>query len=355
MKKLVSIIVPLAAVGLLFLITMCGNHADAEEKTSLPPAKQEEIAVRVVAAEMLTISEPVTASGLVSSATEARLSFKTGGIIDQLFVEEGATVKKGQLLAKLNLTEINAGVMQAREGVAKAERDLKRAQNLYKDSVATLEQVQNATTALNLAKEQLSVAQFNQSYSEIRAPISGIILVKLMNEGEMAGPGTPVYVMHAAGAGDWVVRAGVTDKDFVRLRKGERAAITFDAYAGQTFTGTITQLPQSADPATGLYPVEFSFNPGGKRFSYGMFATVRLEGAAGSSYVAVPIDAVVEGSGLNAFVFVAAGDKARKIPVRIAFLRDDKAMLASGLKAGDKVITEGSAYLTADARIHIIN
>ncbi|MBK8702427.1 MAG: efflux RND transporter periplasmic adaptor subunit [Saprospiraceae bacterium] len=353
MKKLVSIIVPLIAVGLLFLITMCGNHSNAEENTPLP-AKQEEIAVRVVAAEMQTLSEPVTASGLVSSATEARLSFKTGGVIDQLFAEEGAQVKKGQLLARLNLTEINAGVTQAREGVAKAERDLKRAQNLYKDSVATLEQVQNATTALNLAKEQLSIVQFNQAYSEIRAPISGVILMKLMNEGEVAGPGTPVYVMHA-GAGDWVVRAGVTDKDFVRLRNGQRAQITFDAYPGQTFTGTLSQIPQSADPATGLYPVEFSFNPGGKRFSYGMFATVRLEGAQGSSYVSVPVDAIVEGNGLNAFVFVADGDKAKKIPVRIAFLRNDKAMLASGLKAGDKVITEGSAYLSADARIHIIN
>lgn len=354
MKKLVSIIVPLLAVGLLFLITMCGNRSNAEENTPLPPVKQDEIAVRVTDAEMQSVSEPVTASGLVSSATEARLSFKTGGIIDQLFVEEGATVKKGQLLARLNLTEINAGVMQAREGVAKAERDLKRAQNLYKDSVATLEQVQNATTALNLAKEQLSIVQFNQSYSEIRAPLSGVILMKLMNEGELAGPGTPVYVMHA-GAGDWVVRAGVTDKDFVRLRKGDKAAITFDAYAGQAFTGTLSQLPQSADPATGLYPVEFSFNPGGKRFSYGMFATVRLEGASGSSYVSVPVDAIVEGNGLNAFVFVAAGDTAKKVPVRIAFLRHNKAMLASGLKAGEKVITEGSAYLTADARIKIIH
>lgn len=339
---------------LLLLVAACGKKDTPEE--ALPPNTQEEIPVKVTLVGKENTSESITASGVVSSDTEARLSFKTGGVIDQIYVDEGSAVKKGQLLAKLNLTEINAQVSQAEQGIQKAERDLQRAQNLYRDSVATLEQVQNATTALQVAKENGKIAQFNLSYSEIRAPMSGKILKKLMNEGELAGPGNPVFMMHAASASDWVVKAGITDKDFVRLKVGDAAKITFDAYPNQVFTGTVKELPESADPMSGLYPVDFKFNTQGKKFTYGMFATVRLGSTAtnSSDYIAVPIDAIIEGNGSNAFVFVPEGNKVKKTPVRIAFLKDEQALISSGLSEGTPVITDGSAYLTEKSFIKVI-
>jgi RND family efflux transporter MFP subunit len=339
---------------LLLLVAACGKKDAPEE--ALPPSKQEEIPVKVITVGTENTSEAVTASGAVSSDSEARLSFKTGGVIAQIYVDEGATVRKGQLLAKLNLTEIAAQVSQANQGVEKAQRDLQRAQNLYRDSVATLEQVENATTALNVAKESASIAKFNLSYSEIRAPMSGKILKKLMNEGELAGPGNPVFMMHAASAGDWTVRANVTDKDFVRLKVGDRANITFDAYPNQVFAGTVSELPQSADAMSGLYPVEFKFNTQGKKFTYGMFATVQLSSTKSSAgnYVSVPVDAIIEGNGANAFVFVPEGNKVKKLPVRVAFLKDNQALIANGLPAGTQVITDGSAYLTEESVIKIM-
>ncbi len=341
-------------VPLLLLVVACGKKEAPEEK--LPPSKLEEIPVKVITVGKENASEEVTASGLVASDSEARLSFKTGGVIDQILVDEGSSVRKGQLLAKLNLTEISAQVRQAQEGVAKAERDLQRAQNLYRDSVATLEQVQNATTALQVAKENVKIAQFNQSYSEIRAPMNGKILKKLMNEGELAGPGIPVFMMHAASAGDWMVNAGITDKDFVKLKVGDKAQITFDAYPNQVFTGIVSELPESADPMSGLYPVEFKFNTQGKKFTYGMFATVKLGKTVNgiSSYIAVPIDAIIEGNGSNAYVFVPEGNKVKKTPVRIAFLRDSQALIEEGITEGTQVITDGSAYLTEKSIIKIV-
>ncbi len=339
---------------LLLFVAACGKKDAPEE--ALPPNTQEEIPVKVMTVGKENTAVSVTASGAVSSDTEARLSFKTGGVIDQIYVDEGSAVKKGQLLAKLNFTEINAQVSQANQAIQKAERDLQRAQNLYRDSVATLEQVQNATTALQVAKENGSIAKFNLSYSEIRAPISGKILKKWMNEGEVAGPGNPVFMMHAASSNDWVVKAGITDKDFVRLRVGNQANITFDAYPNQAFVGTVKELPESADAMSGLYPVEFKFNTQGKKFTYGMFATIKLGSSStnSSDYVAVPIDAIIEGNGANAFVFVPEGNKVKKTPVRIAFLKDEQALIASGLPAGTQVVTDGSAYLTEKSLIKII-
>ena len=160
---------------ILGLLAACGKtKAPKEEKT-----------LGVVSVEMAKVSKeilsrPITASGLISSLDEARLSFKVGGVIEQIFVKEGQNVASGQLLATLNQTEIAAQVSQAKEGVQKSERDVKRIGNLYRDSVATFEQFQNVNTALAVAKENLQIAQFNQQYAQIKAPMSGKILKKII-------------------------------------------------------------------------------------------------------------------------------------------------------------------------------
>ena len=107
---------------------------------------------------------PVRAVGMLSTTTEMKLGFKTGGIVRRVNTKEGASVKRGEVLAVLDLSEIDAQVNQARIGLDKAERDLNRARNLYQDSVATLEQYQNANSAFELAQSQKRVADFNLAF-----------------------------------------------------------------------------------------------------------------------------------------------------------------------------------------------
>lgn len=343
--------ITLLTFALAAMTIACGKEEKPDE---IPPSSVEEIPVRVTTVTKESVLESVTAAGLIASDSEARLSFKTGGVIDRILVDEGTYVKKGQLLAKLNLTEIQAQVSQANEGVDKAKRDLQRAENLYRDSVATLEQVQNARTQLKVAEEQLEIAKFNLSYSEIRASISGKVLKKLMNEGELTNPGNPVLVLFSSAPSDWMVQAGVTDRDFVRLKTGDQVSIEFDAYPGRTFSGRVSELPQTPDLMTGLYPVEFKFDTQGQKFTYGMFASVKLDALGSGSYVVVPVDAIIEGNGAAAFVFVPNGNQARKTPVQVAAIRSGKVLISSGLTEGQEVITDGSAYLTEEATIKII-
>ncbi|MBK7633850.1 MAG: biotin/lipoyl-binding protein [Saprospiraceae bacterium] len=148
------------------------------------------------------------------SEAEARPSFKTGGVIKKTYVKEGDIVSKGQLLATLEMQEINAQVQQAEEGLQKVLRDKNRVGNLYKDSVATLEQYQNVTSAYEVAKRTSEIAQFNRLYSEVRAPISGKIIKQIMYSGEITGPGNPIYAILGVGKSDWVIQAGLTDRDW---------------------------------------------------------------------------------------------------------------------------------------------
>ena len=166
MKKLIIIIFIATS------IFSCGKKKDTAANSII----DETIAVNTENVLSANTLIPIEVAGLVASKEEARLSFKTGGIIEKIYVKEGQNVTKGQLLATLNLTEINANVQQANEAVAKAERDLRRVTNLYRDSVSTLEQVQNITTVLSLSKQNQQIAQYNRSYSQIHAPNSGTIV-----------------------------------------------------------------------------------------------------------------------------------------------------------------------------------
>ena len=100
-------------------------------------------------------------------------------------------------MATLKSAEIAAQVQQVELAVEKAQRDYQRADNLYKDSVATLEQLQNAKTGVDIAKQNLQQVAFNQQYSRIYAPADGFIVKKTANEGELASSGSPVLFMNA--------------------------------------------------------------------------------------------------------------------------------------------------------------
>ena len=338
-----------AALALTVFIVACKQ----KDKELSSVADVTEIPVKLFAAQSVVVSEPVSAPGFISSATEARLSFKTGGVIERIYVEEGQAVHKGQLLATINLTEINALVQQAKEGLDKAQRDYDRTKNLYKDTVASLEQFQNVTTGLNVAKQQYDMAKFNQSYAEIRATTDGKIVKKIMNEGEIASPGMPVFFMNSAGTNDWLVKVGIADKDWARLKLGNTATVKIDAYPDETFAGTVSQLAQAPDAMSGLYQVEIKLKACNKALATGLFAKTEIKPNSDAVYVTIPVDAVIEGNGKEAFVYTTADNKAHKQPVKVGFMKDGMVLLTSGIEKGVKVVTDGSAYLTDGVAVKI--
>ncbi|WP_298547853.1 efflux RND transporter periplasmic adaptor subunit [uncultured Aquimarina sp.] len=315
-----------------------------------------EIAVSIATVSEETVSLPVKGSGLLSSDTEATLSFKIGGVIHKIYVEEGESVRKGQVLARLNLTEINAKVTQARKAHDKAKRDLKRVNSLYKDDAATLEQVQDLTTLLDITRQDLQIAIFNQNYAEIRAISDGTIVRKMMNEGELVNPGTPILFMNDTTEDEWKLEIGVSDKDWARLQKGDVASIHIDAYPDKTFEGKIIRLAQGADPTNGSYAIEIKVNPKGVKFATGMFASAAIKTQTASSYMIIPIEALVDANGNNGFVFVLDGSsKVKKIPVDIAFMDKERIAISKGIHNGDNVVTSGSGFLNEFVSVKVLN
>jgi len=341
-----------AIFGLFTLLGGCGSKSSALQPPA-PAVEDERIPVRTAAVQQRTIALPIHASGILTSSAEQRLSFKIGGIIRKVYVDEGDVVRPGQLLAVLDKTEIDAQVSQAQQGLTKAERDLARVDGLYRDSSATLELLQNATTGRDVAKETARIAQFNQQYAEIRATRGGKIIKKLINEGEITGPGMPAFVLFETGTNDWVVRIHVSDRDWARIHLGMAAHVKMDAYEDTPFSGKVTDLAPAADPASGLYPVEISIQPKGKRFAPGLFAEVDMVPSQSRLYTVVPIEAIVEGDGKSAFVFALQtdGESVRKLPVQTVFMEGGYAVIAGGLDGVAEVVTSGAPYLSEKKKV----
>lgn len=339
-----------ALVGLFCLTGGCGSQPTANKPIA---SSDESIPVRTAAVQNRSVALPIHASGILTSSAEQRLSFKIGGVIRKIHVDEGDVVRPGQLLAVLDKTEIDAQVAQAQQGLVKAERDLARVEGLYRDSSATLELLQNATTGRDVAKETARIATFNQQYAEIRATRGGKIIKKLVNEGEITGPGMPAFVLFETGADDWVVRINVSDRDWARLNLGMSARVTMDAYEGTTFNGRVSDLAPAADPQSGLYPVEIRIAQQGKRFAPGLFAQVDITPAQSRAYAVVPVESIVEGDGQSAFVFALQtdGTSVRKLPVRVAFLEGAQVVVASGLEGVAEVVTVGAPYLSEKKKV----
>ena len=319
------------------LIAGCGKQAPPEAARPTP--------VRVAHASQGPAVPPIDTNGVVVTKHEMRLSFKLGGLVRRIYVQQGEAVKKGQRLAEIELTEVSAQVEQAHQQAEKAERDLKRGENLYADQVISLEQLQDLRTQSAMTAAQYKSAQFNLGYSVIEAPRDGMVLRKLVEERELVPAGAPVLVFGESDRG-YVVRAALADREIVNIKLGDKGEIRMDAFPGQAMTGTVVEVASAAEERSGMFPVEVRFDTPPPRLVSGLVARLRLAPeTSGPPLTYVPMAALVEGDGDRASVFVLDGDKAQKREVRVAFITADSIALESGLAAGEAVITDGSLYL----------
>jgi len=309
------------------------------------------LSVRTIIVQKQQVIFPIHTSGKLASKTESKLSFKTSGIIQKILVDEGQSVEKGQLLAALNLSEIKSKDRQAELALQKAQRDYNRAKNLYHDSVATLEQFQDARTALEVAKANANIAKFNLEYSEIRAPSQGKILKRVAEANEIVGAGYLVFLF-ASTESAWVVRVNLTDKDIISVRLGDSASVSFDAYPERTFTCHVSETGNAADPYTGTYEVELYMDEQPESLVSGFITRVDIYPAKNvKNLIILPVEALIDAKGMTGSCYVIRNEKPVRQTIEIYALMDTGVVVSSGLEDGDEVIVEGGEYIRDNINI----
>ncbi|HEX2202275.1 MAG TPA: efflux RND transporter periplasmic adaptor subunit [Longimicrobium sp.] len=349
MKGIRSLAAKSPALLLALAAAACGREASGEEA---PPP--DVVAVRLAPVTEEWVTRPVEVTGTLQAKDEIELSFKVGGIVSRVLVAEGQPVRRGQALATLDLREIDATVGRARSAADKAERDLARARALYADSVATLEQMQDAATGAEVARNDLAAAAFNRRYATILAPADGTVLRRFAEGGELVSPGAPVLVLGSSERGQ-VLRVGLADRDAVRVRPGDAASVSFDAFPGEAFRGTVREVGAAADPRTGTYEVEVAVEPNGKNLISGLVGRAEIRPKEGSRMRVVPIEAVLEADGDRATVYtVDAAGRARRRAVTVGFIQGSRVAIAGGIDGAAKVVTDGAAYLSDGAAVKVV-
>lgn len=342
MKSIILII----AIAFLF-------SAGCRNKT-VKTTTSETTVVRTMQVATETISIPVHSSGMLISNEEMKLSFKTGGIVALIQVNEGDRVKKGDVLATLNLSEINAQVNLASNGYDKAIRDFTRAKNLYTDSVATLEQMQNAATAMNVAKSNLDIAQFNLLHSKISAPENGIILKQFVKTNELVASGYPVFLFGTSGK-NWKVKSGLSDRDIVRINPGDSAIVTLDAWPGIKFPAVVDQIGEMSNPLTGTYEIELNLNSTNYRLATGFVAEVEVFPSKRETFIMVPVETIVEADGRVGYIYsVKDSGTVQKIKIEIVTITGAKAAIKGNLDGKREIVSEGAAYLRDGEKVKIV-
>ena len=335
----------------LALFAACKNGEVKPRIATAPP-----VPVHVANVERRSGAAPVIATGVLAAKEEVALSFKIGGVVERIRVESGQRVRAGEVLARLAQVEIGAEVEKARQGRDKAERDLVRARALYRDSVATLEQVQNATTALDVAVSYLKVAEFNRRYATIRAPFDGVVLKRNVEANQLVQPGAAVVVVRNEHSG-LVLRVGLTDRDAVRVTAGDAASVRFDAWPEVRFRASVLRVAAGATAGTGTYEAELLVEPAGHSLSSGLIGEAEIRARASGLYAWVPVTALLEADGDSASVFVLAADTrtAARRRVRVGFLDGELVAVTSGLEAADRVVTAGNTRILDGGNVRVVS
>ncbi|PTY08612.1 hypothetical protein DB347_03280 [Opitutaceae bacterium EW11] len=341
-----------AFAALALIAAAWGGCAKPAQEQSAPKPS----VVRVSPVEYTSEAVPIRVAGILSRRAEAELSFKVGGVIQEIAVRAGDPVKKGDILARLRPDEIEAQVVQARSALEKARRDLDRVRRLQENNVATLENAQDAATAVEVAAAGLRVAEFNRDHAVIVAPADGHVLRRTAEPDELAAPGRAILTFGSEDEG-WLVRAGLSERDASRIRVGDRALVEDEELgSGAKAEASVRHIAEAADPSTRTTEVELALEAPLPSARSGYVMAVVIHPGEVPARPVVPASALIEGTDRKASVFVVdqGAAKARRIAVEIGEIDRERVFLRGDLPRGASVVTAGAEYLVDGSPVEVV-
>jgi RND family efflux transporter MFP subunit len=306
------------------------------------PKAEPAISVTTLTVEPTTIDAMVSAAGTLNSKNTSVLSSKVMGKVVALTVTEGDYVTRGKLLVRIESNEISAQVYQAQAAYNNAKLQYDRVKRLFDEKAATQMEIEQATLGFESARAGLNAARAMESYTTIAAPISGQIMEKRINLGEMALPGQPIIKIEDNK--NLRLEATVKEQEIRFVRPGSPVTVQIDALPGKEIKARVAQVVPAADIRTHSFVVKIDI-PGDKSLITGMYGRA-LFSTGKRDAILVPKTAIVELSGITGVYIVSAEGTAVFQMVRLGDTYEDSIEAVTGLKAGDTVIVSRQ-----DARI----
>ena len=334
--------------------------------------KEEDINFKEEKVALKTLQNSVTATGTIEAVTSVTVGTQVSGIVNKLYVDYNSQVKKGQVIAELDKTNLLSELNTAKANLASAQSSLnyqaanmERYKTLYKKGLVSADEYENALLTYRQAKEQVASskenvqrAQTNLGYATITSPIDGTVISKSVEEGQTvaASFNTPELFTIAKDLTNMQVVANVDEADIGNVKEGDRVTFTVDAYPDDTFEGTVKQVRLEATTTNNVvtYEVVISAPNADLKLKPGLTANVTIYTQERSGVLAVANKAlrftptketvgkdmkIVDCKGKNK-VWTLNGNTLTAHPVTIGQSDGINTEITKGLKQGEKIVTE---------------
>lgn len=359
MRALASALTPLLLVSLALALPACkrSTATDAQASSSAADGKggkngkaAEAVPVETTAATRRAISASYEGTAALDAPDEAQVIAKTSGIVLQLLTEEGQHVRKGQVLVKLDSERQRLGVQQAQAQVDKLQANYDRSQKLAAAKLVSASDNDQIKYDLANARAALDLARLELSYTDVVAPIAGVVAQRSIKVGNFVQINSPIIRI----IDDSTLQAtlNVPERELSKLRAGQPATMQLDALPGKTFKGVIDHIAPMVDAGSGTFRVVCRF-AGEGLLQPGMFSRIRIDYDRHADALVVPRIALLDDSADPA-VFVVRAGKAVRVPVGVGYTDGQWAEIRTGLAVGDAVVTAGKAALRDGSAVVVI-
>jgi membrane fusion protein (multidrug efflux system) len=287
----------------------------------------------------------------IEADQEAQVVAKVGGEVRQIYVEEGDAVQAGQLLARLDGDRLRLTLAQTEANLRKLERDYKRTLELSEKGLVPKSAAENARYDLDALRAAYDSARLELSYTEIRAPIAGVVSQRAIKVGNTIGPNAPTFIV--TDLDPLLAYVHVPEKEFRKIAAGQKAEVVVDALGSERFVGTISRISPTVDPQTGTFRARVEVPDDTRHLKPGMFARVNIVYERRQDALQLPRTAILDADGQQS-VFVVAGDKAEQRVIRTGMANGGWIEVVDGLQGDERVVIVGQAGLKTGTPVKVV-
>ncbi len=344
-----GVVLVAAAVVLSLAFKNAGSNASAKKKADkeTTPASPVELSDVKVGA----ISTYLQTSATLEARNAATLMARREGPVVAILSEEGQWVNSGDVLARLEDREAKLAVERAELAYQVAKREAERGDQLHAQGYLSPREQEDLDLKRRTAQVELEQARHDLSLTRITAPFAGRVSERRVNLGETVTPGRPCFEL--VDFDPLLIRLYFPEREVPAVRVGQSALITMDSQPGRTFEARVVRINPVVEQSNGTFKVTLELpNPEGK-LRPGAFARVSLKTGSFADALLLPRRGVMSEDGED-FVFLARGDSAVRMPVKMGAVEHDTAQILSGLKPGERVVTVGQGGLKQGSKIRVV-
>ena len=342
------------ALSAAFMLHGCGGERGPDGA----PAGDETQAVTVeaVAAEPRAMAASYSGSASLDARAEAQVVAKTSGVALQVLVEEGDRVRAGQVLVRIDADRARLNLAQADVQVKKLEANFRRASELVTQQMVSVGEHDQLRYDLENARAMLRMAQLELSYTDVTAPISGVVASRSIKPGNFVQINSPI--IRIVDNSRLEATLNVPERDITTLREGLPVRMQVDALPGRTFEGVVARIAPVVDSGSGTFRVVCAFEPVGDDaapdlLQPGMFARIGIDYDSRAAALAIPRTALLEDDGEPA-VYVVRDGKAVRTAITPGYVDGAFIEVREGLEADDRVVTAGKVALRDGNAVRVI-